>query len=147
MVGGLDARETVSPFPCALDSEATFDFAKVSVYDTSLGQSSTCNVALNLQTPQVTPTMQQTAQQLVKPAAQTIVTQNTQQTQNQQNTLQQQQLPNQTQQEQQVQVVCRLRDIGDICRRDRHCCSGMCEGFGWNQKYSACRRVLSNQRP
>jgi hypothetical protein len=32
--------------------QATFDFAKVSVYDTSLGQSSNCNIALNTQTPQ-----------------------------------------------------------------------------------------------
>jgi hypothetical protein len=31
---------------CGLDSEATFDFAKNSVYDTSLGQSSNCDVAL-----------------------------------------------------------------------------------------------------
>jgi hypothetical protein len=59
MVGGLDAGESVT-IPgtsivvevCALASEATFDFAKVSVYDTGLGQSSTCNVVLNPQTPQ-----------------------------------------------------------------------------------------------
>jgi hypothetical protein len=65
MVGGLDAGESVT-IPgtsivvevCALASEATFDFAKVSVYDTGLGQSSTCNVALNPQTPQTPQTPQ-----------------------------------------------------------------------------------------
>jgi hypothetical protein len=50
-----------------LDSEATFDFA-VSVYDTSLGQSSNCNVALNTQTPQAQGLKQQ---QVLQPATQT----------------------------------------------------------------------------
>jgi hypothetical protein len=56
MVGGLDAGDRVispgTPIVVqvrALASEATFDFAKISVYDTSLGQSSSCNVDLNSQ--------------------------------------------------------------------------------------------------
>jgi hypothetical protein len=132
MVGGLDAGESVT-IPgtsivvkvCALDSEATFDFAKVSVYDTSLGQSSTCNVALNSQ---IQPTIQQpTILQIVKPTTQTIVTQNTQQQQ------QQQQQPQEEEEEEQ----CRLLEIGQRCRRDSHCCSGRCAGSGWGKKCAA----------
>jgi hypothetical protein len=69
MLGGLDAGQSITipgtsivVMVCGLDSEATFDFAKVSVYDTGMGQSSTCNVALNSQTPQLPqrqPAMQQ----------------------------------------------------------------------------------------
>jgi hypothetical protein len=141
MLGGLDAGQSIT-IPgtsivvkvCGLDSEATFDFAKVSVYDTSLGQSSNCNVALNTPTPQVTKPTQATfqpAQQVVKPAAtqtQTIVTQNSQQAQVQNRP--QQQLPQQEGEEE----VCYLRDIGQVCCRDRHCCSGKRVGTGWNQK-------------
>jgi hypothetical protein len=138
MLGGLDAGQSVS-IPgtsivvkvCGLGSEATFDFAKVSVYDTSLGQSSNCNVALNSPSPQVTLPVQATlqpAQQVVKPTTQTIVTQNSQQAQLQNRP--QQQLPQQEEEEE----VCYLRDIGQACRRDSHCCSGKCEGSGWSQK-------------
>jgi hypothetical protein len=100
MLGGLDAGQSIT-IPgtsivvkdCALDSEATFDFAKVSVYDTSLVHSSTCNVVLDTKVPQGTlPAqipVQVTVQQTIKPATQTIATQNTQQAQ-QQNTQQQQ---------------------------------------------------------
>jgi hypothetical protein len=56
MVGGLNSGETVT-IPgtrivvevCGLESEDNFDFAKVSVYDMSRGQSSTCSVVLNPQ--------------------------------------------------------------------------------------------------
>jgi hypothetical protein len=172
MVGALDAGDSVI-IPgtsivvkvCALDSEATFDFAKVSVYDTSLGQSSNCNVALNLQnqptaqaaqqsaqrpaqqsaqrpaqqsaqrpaqqivqptTQTIVTQNQQTAQQIVKPTTQTIVTQNTQQ-----NT------PTIVTQQPQEEEQCFLRDIGQICRRGRQCCSGNCSGSGWNAKCAA----------
>jgi hypothetical protein len=160
MVGGLGAGDSVI-IPgtsivvkvCALDSEATFDFAKVSVYDTSLGQSSNCNVALNLQnqptaqaaqqsaqrpaqqsaqqivqptTQTIVTQNQQTAQQIVKPTTQTIVTQNTQQ-----NT------PTIVTQQPQEEEQCFLRDIGQICRRGRQCCSGNCSGSGWNAKCAA----------
>jgi hypothetical protein len=143
MLGGLDAGQSIT-IPgtsivvkvCGLDSEATFDFAKVSVYDTSLGQSSNCNVPLKPQTPQVMlpvqVTVPQPTQQVVKPATtQTIVTQNSQQAQVQNRP--QQQLPQQEEKED----VCYLRDIGQACRRDSHCCSGKCAGVGWNQKCAA----------
>jgi hypothetical protein len=79
MVGGLDAGESVT-IPgtyivvevCELDSEATFDFAKISVYDTGLGQSSTCNVVLNTQIRQSVLTLQ-TTHQKVRPTKQTRV--------------------------------------------------------------------------
>jgi hypothetical protein len=96
MVGGLGAGESVT-IPgtsivvevCALDSEATFDFAKVSVYDTSFGPSLNCNVALNSpQLPQMQTTVPPTLPPTVQPTVQTIVTQKTQQEQ-----LQQQQPP------------------------------------------------------
>jgi hypothetical protein len=62
ILGGLDAG-TKYHFPgtsivvkvCGLDSEVTFDFAEVSVYDTSLNQSSNCNIALNTQLPLAQP--------------------------------------------------------------------------------------------
>jgi hypothetical protein len=100
MLGGLDAGQSIT-IPgtsivvevCALDSEATFDFAKVSVYDTSLDQSPTCNVVLDTQVPQgtlpVQIPVQVTVPQIIKPATQTIATQNAQQAQLQ-NTQQQQ---------------------------------------------------------
>jgi hypothetical protein len=124
MLGGLDAGDSIT-IPgtsivvkvCGLDSEATFDFAKVSVYDTSLGQLSNCNIALNTQVQVVTPA-----------STQTIVTQNSQQAQVQNRPQQQQ--PQQEQEEK----ACYRRDIGQACRRDRHCCSEKCEGSGWNQK-------------
>jgi hypothetical protein len=52
MLGSLDAGESITISGtsivvkvCGLDSEVTFDFAEVSVYDTSLNQLSNCNVA------------------------------------------------------------------------------------------------------
>jgi hypothetical protein len=119
MVGGLDAGESVI-IPgtsivvkvCALDSEATFDFAKVSVYDTSLGQSSTCNVALSSQ-------MLPVPQNQNQPSAQQIIIKPR---------------PTQTQPQQEQ---CSRRDIGQVCRRDSQCCSGNCVGSGWNQKCAA----------
>ncbi len=131
MVGGLDAGKNVT-IPgtsivvevCELDSEATFDFAKVSVYDTSLYQSSNCNAPLSSGGLTFQP-----SQQVVTPAAaQTIVTQNSQQAQTQ-NRPQEEQQPQQEEEE-----ACYLRDIGQACRRDRHCCSGKCIGSGWSQK-------------
>jgi hypothetical protein len=123
MLGGLDAGQSIT-IPgtnivvevCGLDSEATFDFAKVSVYDTSLNQSSKCNTVLTSPVPAI-------VQQVVKPATQTIVTQNSQQAQQQNNS-----------QLQKPEEECFLRDIGDACRRNRHCCSGKCIGSGWSQK-------------
>jgi hypothetical protein len=53
---------------CALISEATFDFAKVSVHDTSLGQSSTCAT----QTTQTTQAAQITQVKQVTQAAQVV---------------------------------------------------------------------------
>jgi hypothetical protein len=117
MVGGLDAGQRVI-IPgtaivvevCALNSEATFDFAKASVYDTSLGQSSTCNVALYSQMlPAPQNQNQPMAQQIIKPR------------------------PTQTQPQQE----CFLRDIGQVYRRNSQCCSRKCVGSGWNQKCAA----------
>jgi hypothetical protein len=148
MLGGLVAGQSIT-IPgtsivvkvCALDSETTFDFAKVSVYDPRLGQSSNCNAALASQRPQVTlpvqapvqVTVPQPAQQIIKPATQTIVVQNAQQVVQQQNRPQQeQQVPQQEEDE-----ACYLRDIGQACRRDSHCCSSKCVGTGWSQKCAA----------
>jgi hypothetical protein len=133
MLGGLDAGQSIT-IPgtsivvevCALDSEATFDFAKVSVYDTSLSQSSTCNTAL---TSQITLPVQATVPQVIKPATQTIVTQNSEQAQLQNRP--------QQQQPQEEEEVCYLRDIGQAYRRDSHCCSGNCVGSGWSEKCAA----------
>jgi hypothetical protein len=147
MVGGLGAGDSVI-IPgtsivvqvCALDSEATFDFAKVSVYDTSLGQSSNCNVALNLQNRPSAEQAAQNTQQILFGTTQTIVTQNTQQQQQQtiviQNT-QQIVRPTIVTQQSQEEKQCNLREIGLICRRGSQCCSGNCSGFGWNQKCAA----------
>jgi hypothetical protein len=77
MLGSLGAGQSITNpgtsivvKVCGLDSEDTFDFAKVSVYDTSLGQSSDCNVALNSQTPQLPqkqPTMRPTMVPTMRP--------------------------------------------------------------------------------
>jgi hypothetical protein len=149
MVGGLGAGESVT-IPgtsiivevCALDSEATFDFAKVSVYDTGLGQSSKCNVALNSQVlplSQNQPAVQQIAQQAVQPTTQTIVTQNTQQAQTAQlivkpATTQTIVTPTPQQPQQPQQPQCSLFQTGFRCRRSGQCCSGKCAGTGFNQK-------------
>jgi hypothetical protein len=147
MVGGLDAGESVTVPGTSIvievcervDSVGTFDFAKVSVYDTSLGQSSTCNVALNSQN---RPTLPETAQQIVQPTTQTtIVTQNTQQEQQQQS----QTIVTQNTQQNTPAIVtqqpqedkCFFRDIGQMCRRGSQCCSGNCSGSGWDRKCAA----------
>jgi hypothetical protein len=126
MLGGLDAGQSITipgtsivVMVCGLDSEATFDFAKVSVYDTSLGQLSNCNAVLTPPKPQVT-------LQVVQPGKQTIVTQNSQQAQTQNR-------PQQTQPAEEEEI-CYLRDVGQACRQDRHCCSDKCVGSGWSQK-------------
>jgi hypothetical protein len=90
-----------------------------------------------LEDPVPTPNLQnqptaQAPQQIVQPTTQTIVTQN-------QPTAQQiivkpttQTIVTPTTQQQ-----CYLRDIGQICRRGRQCCSGNCSGSGWNRKCAA----------
>jgi hypothetical protein len=127
MVGGLNSGETVT-IPgtsivvevCGLESENNFDFAKVSVYDTSRGQSSTCNVALNQQPPAPAPPVPvppappapappapappAPAPPAPAPAAPA---------------------PAATQ--------CQRLQIGQNCRRSGQCCSGTCAGTGWSQ--------------
>jgi hypothetical protein len=118
MVGGLNSGETVT-IPgtsiavevCGLESENNFDFAKVSIYDTSRGQSSTCNVALNPQPPAPAPPVSAPAPPAPAPPAPAPAAPAP--------------APAATQ--------CQRLQIGQNCRRSGQCCSGTCAGTGWSQ--------------
>jgi hypothetical protein len=163
MVGGLDAGDSLT-IPgtsivievCALDSEDTFDFAKVSVYDTSLGQSSTCNFALNSQITQLPQMQQPVVSQTVQQVVQSAVPHKVQQVDQSANPFTQKietltsakqtmvkldtqirQRPKQQQTQTPDNEECRLRQINQRCHRGSDCCSGSCARNGWAQRCAA----------
>jgi len=164
MVAGLDVGEqTTIPGTqivfkaCAKGTENGFDFTKISIYDPSLGQSETCNVALGsaTTTASVNTPSSSTSSGLISgsPPSTTgsIIVQN-------QSTIARPQSSNIINNSIIVRTPvapappapappapappapapapasCFLRKFNERCRRGSNCCSGVCTGSGWSAR-------------